>query len=284
MAELVRPWNDGGSLSVTYNGSGDGKAIFSSDVNEGLDRKISLLFCSEDESVSIPRNVVQLGKREEFITRDSLTFNTKEEEKFGVIKNYTEISYLESTGEQYIDLGLYPTENVSETRATFSFSKDTTSNYAIFGGRNEASKNSFTLFVLNTTAVNGFRFDVNSQNSIATKDTIIFDSEHKYEFEYDGNYASITNLNTAEDKSVYIGSPSTLTSYPVCLFCVNTQGTKSTFLKGKIYSFEYEDGDTKLALIPVLDSNGVACMYDKVSGKFFYNQGTGNFIAGEILN
>jgi hypothetical protein len=283
MAELVRPWNDGGSLSVTYNGSGDGEAIFSSDVNEGLDRTVSIWFCTEDESIIIPRRVVQLGEREEFITRDSLIFNTKEEEKFGVIKNYTEVSYLESTGEQYIDLELYPTESVSRTKITFSFS-NTTSNYAIFGGRNESGKNSFTLFALNTTAVNGFRFDVNSQNSIATKDAIIFDSAHKYEFEYDGNYASITNLNTAEDKSVYIGPPSTLTSYPVCLFCVNTKGTKSTFLKGKIYSFEYEDGGTKLTLIPVLDSNGVACMYDKVSGKFFYNQGTGNFIAGEILN
>lgn len=283
MAELVRPWNDGGNLSATYNGSGDGKAIFSSDVNEGLDRTVSIWFCTEDESIIIPRRVVQLGEREEFITRDSLTFNTKNEEKFGVIKNYTEISYLESTGEQYIDLELYPTESVSRTKITFSFS-DTTSNYAIFGGRNESGKNSFTLFALNTTAVNGFRFDVNSQNSIATKDAIIFDSAHKYEFEYDGNYASITNLNTAENKSVYIGPPSTLTSYPVCLFCVNTKGTKSTFLKGKIYSFEYEDGDTKLTLIPVLDSNGVACMYDKVSGKLFYNQGTGNFIAGEILN
>lgn len=283
MAELITSWSDGENISITYNGNGDGTATFTASKNEGLDRKISLLFCSEDESVSIPRNVVQLGKREEFITRDSLVFSTKEEEKFGVIKNYTEVSYLESTGEQYIDLGLYPTESVSRTKITFSFS-DTTSNYAIFGGRNESSKNSFTLFALNTTAVNGFRFDVNSQNSIATKDAIIFDPAHKYEFEYDGNYASITNLNTAESKSIYIGPPSTLTSYPVCLFCVNTRGTKGTFLKGKIYSFEYEDGGTKLTLIPVLDSNGVACMYDKVSGKVFYNQGTGNFIAGEILN
>lgn len=283
MAELITSWSDGENISITYNGNGDGTATFTASRNEGLDRTVSLWFCTEDESIIIPRRVVQLGEREEFITRDSLVFSTKDEEKFGVIKNYTEVSYLESTGEQYIDLELYPTESVSRTKITFSFS-DTTSNYAIFGGRNESSKNSFTLFALNTTAVNGFRFDVNSQNSIATKDAIIFDSAHKYEFEYDGNYASIINLNTAEDKSVYIGPPSTLTSYPVCLFCVNTKGTKSTFLKGKIYSFEYEDGDTKLTLIPVLDSNGVACMYDKVSGKFFYNQGTGNFIAGEILN
>ena len=36
--------------------------------------------------------------------------------------------------------------------------------------------------------------------------------------------------------------------------------------------------------IPVLDSLGVPCMYDKVTQQFFYNQGTGDFIAGPMLN
>ena len=33
-------------------------------------------------------------------------------------------------------------------------------------------------------------------------------------------------------------------------------------------------------LRPCLDGNNVACMYDMVSGTYFYNQGTGEFIAG----
>ena len=36
MAELVKPWEDGGNLSVTYEGSGDGSAVFSSDEYEAL--------------------------------------------------------------------------------------------------------------------------------------------------------------------------------------------------------------------------------------------------------
>ena len=35
--------------------------------------------------------------------------------------------------------------------------------------------------------------------------------------------------------------------------------------------------------IPVLDSNGTPCMLDKVEGKFYYNQGTGQFIAGPAI-
>ena len=36
------------------------------------------------------------------------------------------------------------------------------------------------------------------------------------------------------------------------------------------------------SLIPVMDFNDVPCMFDEVSGQFFYNQGTGEFTWGEL--
>lgn len=39
----------------------------------------------------------------------------------------------------------------------------------------------------------------------------------------------------------------------------------------------YTDGVKVRDFIPVLDENDVACLYDKVSKQFFYNQGTGTF-------
>ena len=82
MAELIKPWNDGGSLSVTYDGDGDGSAIFSSDVAEGLDREMTVIFRDRDTTVAIERNVLQVGMREmfvpsdgEFILADSGTYN-----------------------------------------------------------------------------------------------------------------------------------------------------------------------------------------------------------------
>lgn len=82
MAELIKPWNDGGSLSVTYDGDGDGSAIFSSDVAEGLDREMTVIFQDRDKTVAIERNVLQVGMREmfvpsdgEFILADSGTYN-----------------------------------------------------------------------------------------------------------------------------------------------------------------------------------------------------------------
>lgn len=79
MAELVKPWNDGGNLSATYNGSGDGEAIFTSDINEGIDREMSVTFADTARSVMTERLVMQIGRREifndDFILSDGGTFN-----------------------------------------------------------------------------------------------------------------------------------------------------------------------------------------------------------------
>lgn len=83
MTELVKPWNDGGSLSVAYEGDGDGSAVFSSDVAEGLDREMIVVFRDGGRTVAVERKVLQVGMREvftgydeRFITADGGTFNS----------------------------------------------------------------------------------------------------------------------------------------------------------------------------------------------------------------
>ena len=83
MAELVRPWEDAGSLSVTYEGVGDGSAVFSSDVAEGLDREMTVTFVDKSRSIVVDRKVRQSGMREvfmgadgDFIPADGGTFNS----------------------------------------------------------------------------------------------------------------------------------------------------------------------------------------------------------------
>ena len=87
MAELVRPWNDGGSLTAAYEGRGDGSAVFSSDVAEGLDREMTVSFIDKSRSIVVDRKVRQSGMREvfmgadgEFIPADGGTFNSIKDE------------------------------------------------------------------------------------------------------------------------------------------------------------------------------------------------------------
>ena len=86
MAELVKAWNDGGSLSVAYEGSGDGSAVFSSDVAEGLDREMKVIFRDGKKTIAVERKVIQAGKREEFTPTDG-GFILADGGTFNVIKD-----------------------------------------------------------------------------------------------------------------------------------------------------------------------------------------------------
>lgn len=100
MAELVKPWNDGGSLSVTYEGDGDGSAVFTSDVNEGIDREMMVIF--KGGGMEEVRKVAQVGLREifeeGFILADGGTFNVLKTTDPSWRDKYKEVEYLESTG------------------------------------------------------------------------------------------------------------------------------------------------------------------------------------------
>lgn len=85
--ELNKQWNDGGSLSVIYDGDRDGSAVFSSDTNEGIDREMSVAFIDASRQVNVARTVKQIGLREpfvasdgDFILADGGTFNTLKNE------------------------------------------------------------------------------------------------------------------------------------------------------------------------------------------------------------
>lgn len=92
-------------------------------------------------------------------------------------------------------------------------------------------------------------------------------------------------LKDTYEKVVFDG-----TSYTKSSKTNGIENTKTIRLFGadideKIYYFKIYDNDVLVRdFIPVLDHNGSPCMYDKVSKQFFYNSGTGDFIAGPIIN
>lgn len=85
MATLVKKWNDGGSLSVTYDGDRDGSAVFSSEQNEGVDREISVAFVDASHQVNVARKVRQIGLREPFVVSDG-GFTLADGGTFNVLK------------------------------------------------------------------------------------------------------------------------------------------------------------------------------------------------------
>ena len=82
--ELVKPWNDGGSLSVTYEGSGDGSAVFSSDAYEGIDREMEVSFVGG--GMTQTRKVRQKGIRQPIGLSEGGIFRLANGGRFGVLK------------------------------------------------------------------------------------------------------------------------------------------------------------------------------------------------------
>ena len=67
---------------------------------------------------------------------------------------------------------------------------------------------------------------------------------------------------------------------PPALCALNNIGSRSGFAKMKLYEYSLNapDGNYTQRLLPILDQEGVPCMYDTVSKKFHYNKGTGQFL------
>ena len=71
---------------------------------------------------------------------------------------------------------------------------------------------------------------------------------------------------------------------PILIFNRYSANTMQYASDIKLYSAKFWQDDILVRdFIPVLDKDGVPCMYDKVEHKFYYNAGTGDFIAGPII-
>lgn len=88
------------------------------------------------------------------------------------------------------------------------------------------------------------------------------------------------NVDTIINATFAINTPSSTSSF--YLFAGNNNDSPIGACDATIYYWKIYDTNNNLVqhLVPILDSNNVPCMYDKVSQQFFYNQGTGEFSYG----
>ena len=187
-------------------------------------------------------------------------------------KKYTPVKYLESTGTQYIDTNYKPNGNTI-IELKYQTPTQNTIQQGIFGAR-DSGNNRFTLF---TGAVkNGFQVDysivepglaIYSQNIPGVDGTAI-------------NVIKLSNYLIINDNKISEVSKKTFqNSQNMYLFANNNNGIAQLPMKGYIWYFKIYEGDTLVRdYIPVIDSSGRPCLYDKVEDKFYYNQGTGEFL------
>ena len=97
-------------------------------------------------------------------------------------------------------------------------------------------------------------------------------------------------INGEDTGARYFNGEITSEAKPICLFTINGESGISASLgetNAKVYSYQVFDGNKNLIqdLRPCLHPKTLkVCMYDMVSGKYFYNKGTGTLTAGNKIN
>ena len=249
MAELIKPWSDGGSLSVAYDGSGDGSAVFSSDINTGSERTMEVSFVDKSRNVVIVRTVKQAAGQT-------------------TTETYTRLTYIECTGKQYINTG-YVVQEDDVIDMYYISTSATSADKALFGVA-ESGNGIWTTLYSNTAYI---RFGSTSSVSISNARLRYKLSLRKGKTDIDGSAAS----------PVF----TTLPTIPLYVFASNNNNSSVNmygYCRSMGFKISKTSGEVVMDLKPCKrDADGKVGMLDLVSGNFFASETDTEFIGGAEL-
>lgn len=180
-------------------------------------------------------------------------------------KYKTELAYLESSGSQWIDTGV--TINTATDEVEFVFQNIGDTVYKWFFGEHD----------------NNARFGLGSGDGVNKRNVAYGGTTYKVT---DGQMYNSMHRFTANQNGIFLDDvkianfSSFSSASTLYLFNLNLNGG-SYMGSAKVWNYKHKRNDTLIRdFIPVLDWNDVPCMYDKVTGDLFYNQGSNQFLYG----
>ena len=213
--------------------------------------------------------VYDKGFKYEIVDKKDCSVVVAEKEKSDYIDNdgnkYKKISYVETTGIQYINTGVYPSTSTN-AEYTVQILEFKSGGPHILSSRNYY----FPHIKSNGTAIYSRRDG--AESTISNKS---FDSNTIYTFKAfwndriiinDVDYGKLTSSGALDATSLYLGTSA-------------REPTNEQYLSDiRIYACKIYDGDTLVRnYIPVVDDKYTACLFDDVEKKCYYNDGLGTF-------
>ena len=193
----------------------------------------------------------------------------------GLPEGYTAVDYLQSSGTQWIEMGVAPNQNTKAV-LKIKINEFTRQGASLIGSRTDANSNDQFFTYLDYIGGGRFLFRVDGQTEAIswkglTTDKIyivtLSGTEMKAELE-DGTAVFSTTFSVSDFEST------------VTMALFKSKPFNNGFL-GRIYGCKHYSGDELIQdFVPCLDTEGVPCMFDLVSQKPFYNVGTGSFTWG----
>lgn len=274
--ELKKTWNDGGSLTATYEGSGDGSAVFSSDPYEGIDRVQSVVFRDAGQTIAIEKLVRQDGIRQPIGLSGGGVFRLANGGRFGVLKHggveppapvetYTRLTYIECNGQQYINTG-YIVQEDDVIEMLYISTSTSRADKALFGVA-ESGKGIWTTLYSNTAYI---RFGSTASVTVSNARMRYKLSLRKGKMDIDGSTAS----------PVFAALP----AIPLYVFASNNNNSSVNmygYCRSMGFKISKASGEVVMDLKPCKrDSDGRIGMLDIVSGDFFASETDTEFIGG----
>lgn len=191
--------------------------------------------------------------------------------------NYTQLDYLEATGTQYIITDI-KMKDIAKVTLRFLYT-DVSIDQGMFGWLHSGSETLYNRTICFYGATSDSRF--HTRFGLERTDLIFDTSLHTLTMFPSGMVWD--NGNGGNSSSIYTISY----TQTMPIFALRNDGGTDGFKnhsKAKLYYIKFYNNSGQLLgdFVPALDTNDVACLYDKVTQQFYYNQGTGNFSYGSI--
>lgn len=183
---------------------------------------------------------------------------------------YTPLSYIESSGTQYIDTGYKPNSNTRVVLSGSGFSLSG-NNQGLFGARAAFTEDTFCF--LSTSSA--YRSDYGTANDSVPQGTNL---SSYFLLDKDKNVCKVNG-------TVVQSAVQTFTcSYNLYICAINTANTVDRIIdKVKIYYCQiYDNGVLVRDFVPAKKS-GIVGLYDRIEKKMYANSGTGEFKYGEVV-
>lgn len=188
------------------------------------------------------------------------------EDEFGYSMYDNIYNYIESSGTQYIDLGMVADEH-TQVEMVMSLNSNYTNTQGIFGARAGYNTKSFNMFWVDSM----LRWDYNNNMYYPTNNVTLTQPTYIC--------VNSSKVQINQDVTTYTDTTSFDTGYNMYAFAVNNTGSPLFVSSGmRIYYIKVRyNGGIVRNLVPVTTENGTACFYDLVQQTFIYNKGSGSF-------
>lgn len=200
----------------------------------------------------------------------------KAQAQSGLPDGFTAVDYLQSSGAQWIEMGIAPNQN---TKAVLKIKINGVNGYygsTLIGSRTDGNSNDQFFTYLDDSGGKRFLFRMDGQtNAIPWKG---FTTDKIYIVTLSGTEMKAELADGTEVFSKTFSVSDFTSTVTMALF--KSKPLNNGF-QGRIYSCKHYSGDELIQdFVPCLDTEGVPCMYDLISKTAFYNQGNGSFTWG----